>query len=376
MARLGEAVVRIRADLRSLKSGLAKAFNVTRRAMAKITRIARNTAIAILGIGIASIKMAADAEESENLFVESMGNMGAATRRWSDAMADALGLNSFNIRKFVSVFNVMLKSMGLGETEATNMAKSLTELAFDMASFFNLKPAEAFQKLQAGITGEIEPLKRLGIIVNETQIKQSALNRGIIEQGQVLTETQKIQERYVVIMKQTTAAQGDLARTSDSITNVFRSLRSTIAQVAIEIGTEFIDVTKDAIKAVRDWLVDNKSALVEWAAFFALKLEETITKVKEFLSDLQGDDFKTAFKDAMEKLKPIAEEAGQALGRAIVKGMGKAITGVPGFAAESLRQFTRNPQLERGFGLQESLSGGALVGGSGPFDVGRVGSPK
>jgi hypothetical protein len=106
-------------------------------------------------------KAAMAAEESENLFRVSMGDSAAATKAWSQTMSQALGLNQYEVRRNVATFNVMFESMGTGAEKANAMAKGLTQLAYDMASFYNLRPEEAFQKLQAGITGEVEPLKRL-----------------------------------------------------------------------------------------------------------------------------------------------------------------------------------------------------------------------
>jgi hypothetical protein len=202
----------------------------------------------ILAIGGAMTKMAMDAVESENLFTESMGNMAADARHWSDQLSKSLGLNAYNIRKMVSTFNVMLGSMGIGEQSAYGMSKAMTQLAYDMASFYNLNVDEAFTKLQSGISGEVEPLKRLGIIVNETTVKNWALTNGIIKQGQQLSESQKIIARYNVIMEATSKAQGDMARTADSPSNQLRSLKEQATMAGISIGTKLLPVMQKLIK--------------------------------------------------------------------------------------------------------------------------------
>lgn len=194
----------------------------------------------ILAAGGAMIKMAMDAEESRNLFEISMGNMLDVAEEWSAHLSDSLGINRYESQKLIGVFNVMLKSLGQNEKAAYDMSKGLTELGYDMASFFNLEPEEAFDKLRAAITGETEPLKRLGIVVNETTIKTWALNNGMIRQGEVLDESQKIQARYNVIMEATALAQGDMARTMDSPTNKLRILKSRIAETAIDMGMKLL----------------------------------------------------------------------------------------------------------------------------------------
>ena len=192
---------------------------------------------AIAAISAALTKLAMDAQESENLFKESMANMAEIAREWSDELSKTLGLNSFEIRKVVSTFNVMLKSMKLSEEMAYEMSKSLTQLSYDMASFYNLRPEEAFTKLQSGISGEIEPLKRLGILVNENTIKTWALTSGMMKQGEVMTEQQKIWARFRVILEQTETSQGDMLRTADSLTNLLRRLKSSAEELGIVVGS-------------------------------------------------------------------------------------------------------------------------------------------
>lgn len=196
----------------------------------------------LLAIGAASTKLAMEAEESENLFEVSMGNMAGAARKWSQDISSSLKLNEYEVRKNVATFNVMLGSMGLTEQQAYDMSAGMTQLAYDMASFYNLPVDQAFQKLRSGISGEAEPLKQLGIIVSDNQVKTYAYTNGIARQGEALTEQQKIMARYGLIMESTSKAQGDLARTLDSPTNKVRSLGEQAKQAGVQIGQFLIPV--------------------------------------------------------------------------------------------------------------------------------------
>lgn len=198
----------------------------------------------IVNLGKSMIQMAMDAQESESLFEVSMGNMSAAARKWSEDTGKALGLNRYELRRTLGTFNVMLTSMGMFPDDAFTMSKGLTQLAQDMASFYNLDPTEAFEKLQSGLSGEIEPLKRLGIIVNDTMVKQYAMDRGIAESGRQMTEQQKILARYGLIMQATAKAQGDLARTADSPTNVQRRLTAQMDERKVGMGMKMIPAYK------------------------------------------------------------------------------------------------------------------------------------
>jgi len=205
----------------------------------------------ILGIATASTKLAMDAVESENLFEVAMGDMADSARKWSDETSKALGLNAYAVRKNVATYNAMLTSMGLSDDESLKLSETLTQLSYDMASFYNLSPDEAFNKLKSGISGEAEPLKALGILVNENTVKSYAYANGIAKQGEALTEAQKVQARFGVIMESTKNAQGDLARTLDSPTNKLRIMQEQATQLGIQFGQILIPVLEKIISVIK-----------------------------------------------------------------------------------------------------------------------------
>lgn len=205
----------------------------------------------ILGLGTAATKMAMDAVEAENLFEVSMGSMAQEARNWSEETSKALGLNAYSVRNSMATYNAMLTSMGLTSEESLNMSEGLTQLSYDMASFYNLSPEEAFNKLKSGISGEAEPLKALGILVNDTTIKNYAYTNGIAEQGAQLTEAQKVQARYGAILEATKNAQGDLARTMDSPTNKIRIMKEQAAQIGIQFGQILIPILEKLMAAIK-----------------------------------------------------------------------------------------------------------------------------
>ena len=234
----------LQAQLNALKTnldGVDKTAKRTQNAFASMGKIVSTflsvyAVRALINVGKESLAMANNAVESENLFKESMKGMSGAARDWSDQLSNSLGLNAYAVRKNVGTLNVMFKSMGMGTEKSYEMATALTELAEDMASFYNLSSADAFTKLSAGMTGETEPLKRLGILVDENTIKQYALANGIASGTGALSQQEKVLARYGAIMQQTAAAQGDLARTIDSPANQLRVLQNTANMAGISLG--------------------------------------------------------------------------------------------------------------------------------------------
>jgi phage-related minor tail protein len=235
------------------------------------SKLSTAVTLPILGIGTAATKMAMDAVESENLFEVAMGNMAGDARKWSEETSKALGLNAYNVRKNVATYNAMLTSMGLTGQESLKMSEGLTQLSYDMASFYNLKPEEAFEKLKSGISGEAEPLKALGILVNDTTIKTYAYTNGIAKQGEELTEAQKVQARYGAIMQATKNAQGDLGRTMDSPTNKIRIMKEQAQQIGIQFGQILIPILEKLMNVIKP-LMDRFQALSK-------EQQETIVKI-------------------------------------------------------------------------------------------------
>lgn len=260
-------LVRVGADIRGYQNNMTQAqrsmggFQAVMRTATSNTRLSMQTiagsltmgrlgfialgAAAVASFAIVSknaIKAAMDVVESESLFTVSMGSMAGAARAWSEDLQASLGLNAYEVRKNVGVFYNMTTSMGLTRDAAYKLSTELTELAYDMASFYNMPVDEMFTKLQSGITGETEPLKRIGILVLDNVIKQYAYAEGIANVGDELTEQQKVMARYIAIMAQTKNAQGDLARTIMSPTNQLRILKMQLQLASINLGNAFMPI--------------------------------------------------------------------------------------------------------------------------------------
>lgn len=280
-------------------------------------------------IGKESLSMANEVVESESLFAVSMKGMENEARAWSEELSAALGLNAYNLRRNVGTFNTMFMSMGLGEKAAYDMSTGLTQLAEDMASFYNVNPTEMFDKLRAGITGETEPLKRIGILVDEATVKQYALSEGISTTGKNLTQTQKLMARYAAIMAQTTNAQGDLARTINSPVNQIRLLNNTLDMAKISLGQAFQPIQAivlpilnslaraalTAANAVKNfvWALTGFTGISSGAADVAGDGAEANGKLADALNDTSkalknaGGAAKKAAKDAKVGLKAFDE---------------------------------------------------------------------
>lgn len=271
-------------------------------------------------VGKSSIKAAMDVVESENLFEVSMGNMSSAARAWSDELQTSLGLNAYEVRKNVGMFYNMTTSMGLTRDAAYKLSTDLTKLAYDMSSFYNMPVEEMFTKLQSGITGETEPLKRIGILVLDSTIKQYAYAAGIANVGDELTEQQKVMARYIAIMEQTKNSQGDLARTINSPSNQLRILRMQLQLARINLGNAFMPIVTIVLPIL---------------TAFAKRLVQVTNTFSQFMNAIFGTNKAQV---ASSEAASVATEAQTKLGNAAKKAGDKAKKGVAGFDQLNLLQ--------------------------------------
>ena len=304
--QLQKEINKTNSTIAGLKKSASKSGDGVISAFKKLKR-----GIVALGIGkvIAdSIKTGMDAVESDSLFETSLGNMADDVRAWSDEVSNALGLNAVAMRKNTGVIYNMTSSMGVAGDNALKMSKGISLLSEDMASFYNLDSSEAFNKLRAGLTGETEPLKALGILVDENTVKQVAYSEGIAENGAELTQQQKVLARYVAILKQTGNAQGDLARTLDSPSNQLRILKNQVSQLGMAFGNLLLPMIQAVLPYITAFTKVVTTALNTLSVFlaktFGYELKDSTKDINSISSGVGGigDGLDDANKSA-KKLK-------------------------------------------------------------------------
>lgn len=179
-------------------------------------------------------------QEDLNLFTVALGQYAAEAQNYAEKVSDVMGIDPAQWLRNQGVFNTLLTGFGDTAERAQLMSQNLTQLGYDISSFFNISIEDAMQKLQSGISGELEPLRRLGYDLSQARLKQTALNLGIKESVANMTQAEKAELRYYAIMTQVTTAQGDMARTLEAPANQLRILQAQLTQAARAIGNIFI----------------------------------------------------------------------------------------------------------------------------------------
>lgn len=172
-----------------------------------------------------AIKLGSDLAEVQNVVDVTFGSMSGQINAFAQSAMTSYGLSETAAKKYTGTMGAMLKSMGLSVDAAADMSIAMAGLAGDFASFYNLDTDEAFAKIRAGISGETEPLKQLGINMSVANLEAFALSQGITASYNSLNQASQALLRYNYLMSVTSDAQGDFARTAGSWANQTRVLK-------------------------------------------------------------------------------------------------------------------------------------------------------
>ena len=288
--------------------------------------------------------------ENLNLFNASMGKYTEEARRYAEQVGELMGIDPGEFMRNQGIFMTITEGFGVASDRAYIMSKNLTQLGYDLSSFFNISFADAMQKLESGISGELEPLRRLGYDLSQARLQQEAWNLGIERNITDMTQAEKAQLRYYAIMTQVTTAQGDMARTLNAPANQLRILQSQVVQAARALGNIFIPILNAVLPYAIALAKVIRILANTIASFFGFKLPEI---------DYSGV---SAGASAVGDLADNAGDAGKGLGNA-AKGAKKLKNALLGI--DELNIISPNDSSSLGSG-----GGAGGVGGIGGGDLG------
>ena len=275
-------------------------------------------------------------QEDLNLFTVALGQYAAEAQNYAEKVSDVMGIDPAQWLRNQGVFNTLLTGFGDTAERAQLMSQNLTQLGYDISSFFNISIEDAMQKLQSGISGELEPLRRLGYDLSQARLEQTALNLGIKESVANMTQAEKAELRYYAIMTQVTTTQGDMARTLEAPANQLRILQAQLTQAARAIGNIFIP----ALNAILP---------------YAIAVVQVIREIANALANLAG--FKLTEVD-YSGVNSAAVGAGS---------LADNLDDAAG-AAKKLKQYTAGFDELNVFAPNTGSGSGAGAGGAGGFD--------
>ena len=186
------------------------------------------------------IKESNDYIENANLFTVAMGEYADSAKQYAEEVGNLMGIDPSDWMRSQGVFMTMATGFGVAEDRAATLSQQLTQLGYDLSSFYNIDVTEAMTKLRSGLAGELEPLRSLGYDLSKAKLEATALSLGIDKTVDSMTQAEKAELRYYAIMNQVTTVQGDMARTLNAPANQMRVLSAQATQAARALGDLFI----------------------------------------------------------------------------------------------------------------------------------------
>lgn len=266
--------------------------------LASVAVVTRMAVLGLVAILWTCIEEYSDYTEAMNKFSVSLGEYAEEAYEYAVLVHETLGINIGDWADMMSTFNTILDGYGYAADAAYTMSTNLTQLVYDIASFHNLTIEDAFTKVQAGLVGEVEPMRQIGYMLETATLQEVALALGIDESVESMTTAEKAMLRYYVMMTSCTDVQTDMARTLSSPANALRVLSSEATTCAQTIGNLLIPIFNKLLPyiiAVVQIITDAATAI---AAFFGIEITFEVA-----WSD--DDDTSSYYSDATED----AEEA-------------------------------------------------------------------
>lgn len=216
--------------------------------------------VKLVQFGKEAIDLGSDLQEVQNVVDVTFTTMNEAVNEFARNAAETAGLSETMAKRYTGTFGAMAKAFGFAEEQSFQMSTALTQLAGDVASFYNLTQDEAYTKLKSVFTGETETLKDLGVVMTQSALDAFAMAEGYGKTTKAMSEQEKVALRFAFVTKQLNAASGDFIRTQDSWANQtrilslnFDSFKANIGQALINIFTPFLKVINQIVDKMAEF---------------------------------------------------------------------------------------------------------------------------
>jgi hypothetical protein len=268
--QLGSAYGKVNIDASGVKKGVDEAkghFGTLDQSAKQLGATLQNVGKAmtasitlpILAMAATSVMAASNMTESANKVAVVFGDSASSVLKWSDTTTEAFKISKQEALEAAGTFGNLFITMGITGDESAKFSMNLVGLAGDLSSFNNISTAEALIKLRAGLVGEMEPLRTLGIRLDAASVEQKAFEMGLADANGELSQAALLQARYALIMEQTTSAQGDAARTGNEFAGQLRELKANFNDLLATFGQYLLPFAKQVIQLLNDMMVKFKS---------------------------------------------------------------------------------------------------------------------
>lgn len=326
------------------------------------TAIGFNIGYGLLNFGKSMFTLGSDVTEVENVVDVAFGGMAQSAYDFAKTAQEQFGLSELMALRYSGILMSMFNASGIAQRDAAEMSTTLTGLAGDLASFYNIDQDDAFTKLRSALAGEVEPMRALGVDMTVASMQAYALSQGITESWQSMSQAEKVMLRYNYLMSVTSAQQNDFQRTQASFANQTRLLTLNLQQLAATLGQGLIAAVLPAVTALNKLFAVLQKAAVAVRNFFYVLTGYKGGGSSGIVNDLAGVG------DAASGVEDLGSAGSDAAG-----GLGEAAK-----AAEELKNATLGIDELNIISPNEPASTGGSggsggVGGAGGFGSGDLG---
>lgn len=276
MSKIGDLFLDLNLNTKPFDNQMSSVGNYANKSMAKsfsgIGKIIAGAFAtgALVSFGKSCLDLGSDLSEVQNVVDVTFPHMNDQVDSFAKNAINQFGLSETVAKRMTGTYGAMSKAFGFSEKSAYDMATTLTGLAGDVASFYNLDPTEAYTKLKSVFSGETETLKDLGIVMTQNALDQYALANGYGKTTSAMREQEKVSLRLAFVTDQLSAASGDFARTSDSWANKVRVLSLNFQSLKATIGQGLISVLSPLISLLNNIIVKLQKVAQYFVAFVNL----------------------------------------------------------------------------------------------------------
>jgi hypothetical protein len=248
-----------------------------------VVAIAATTAAAyqMQKLGFEAIKAASDLEEVTSKFNTVFKGQQTQAEEWAKVLVDSYAMSTRESKQYLSSVQDLLVPMGMQAKAAARMSNEVVKLSADLGSFNNLPTAKVMDDIQSALVGNYETMKKYGVVLTATRVQERALSDGLEQTKEALTAADKAQTAYKLIVEGSTAAIGDMTRTSDSYANQTKKLEANIEDLKAMLGNELLPTATDIVSKMNEWIAANNE-------FINQKVSETVEDIGSALKTIVG----------------------------------------------------------------------------------------
>jgi hypothetical protein len=283
---------------KGLDEAEGKANRTSKNIVNGLSTVGKGVVIAGAAAGAAATAFIASTIAPASDLAETVSKVGVVFENYADSVikfgdnaAESMGMSKNEALAAAATYGNLFRAMEISTDASFDMSTGLVSLASDLASFNNMDPTVVLDKLRAGLSGETEPLKTLGVNLNAAMLEAKALEMGLWDGEGAITAAAKAQASYALIMEQTTLAQGDFARTSDGLANQQRIIAANFKNMKATIGTALLPMI-EKLSSTLNSVFSNPAfqaglqKLINGLGRFASKVVEVIPQVIDWFGKM------------------------------------------------------------------------------------------